>query len=73
MYRTGRNVYVTQFHPELDAVDLAERMRIYQNAGYFRPDEMDSLIEMANASGVTGVQHLILRNFVQLHTTDRPR
>jgi len=70
MYRVGRHVYVTQFHPELDAADLAERMRIYQDAGYFRPDEMESLIEMAHASGVTGVQHLILRNFVLLHASD---
>lgn len=70
MYRVGRNVYVTQFHPELDAVDLAERMRIYEHAGYFRPDEMESLIEMAYASGVTGEQHRILRNFVLLHAGD---
>ena len=33
MYRVGEHVYVTQFHPELDADDLAARMRIYQHAG----------------------------------------
>lgn len=64
MYRVGDNVYVTQFHPELDAGDLAERMRIYQNAGYFRPEELDDLIAMAQSSGVTGAQHRLLRNFV---------
>ncbi len=64
MYRVGANVYVTQFHPELDADDLAERMRIYQHAGYFRPEEMDDLIRMARASGVNGEQHLLLSNFV---------
>ncbi len=64
MYRVGENVYVTQFHPELNADDLAARMRIYQHAGYFRPDELDDLIAMARASGVDGYQHLVLRNFV---------
>ena len=65
MYRVGENVYVTQFHPELDADDLAARMRIYQHAGYFDPDEMDDLIEMAYASQVNGTQHRVLRNFVE--------
>lgn len=64
MYRVGANVYVTQFHPELDADDLAARMRIYQHAGYFDPAELDELIAMAYASSVDGQQHLVLRNFV---------
>lgn len=70
MYRVGRNVYVTQFHPELDADDLAARMRIYQHAGYFDPEELDDLIEMAKVSGVDGRQHLVLRNFVQRYGRD---
>lgn len=70
MYRVGANVYVTQFHPELDADDLAARMRIYQHAGYFRPEELDDLIAMARASGVTGVQHQVLRNFVVKYARD---
>lgn len=65
MYRVGANVYVTQFHPELDADDLELRMRIYQHAGYFRPDELDELIAMARASGVDGSQHRVLANFTR--------
>ena len=65
MYRVGANVYVTQFHPELDADDLAERMRIYQHAGYFRPDELEELVAMAKASGVDGSQHRLLANFTK--------
>lgn len=65
MYRVGGNVYVTQFHPELDADDLAARMRIYQHAGYFKPSELDDLIAMAQASPVDGQQHRVLSNFVQ--------
>lgn len=69
MYRVGENVYVTQFHPELDASDLAERMRIYQHAGYFDPSELDTLIEMAQSAGVTGAQHKILHNFVERYAS----
>lgn len=63
MYRVGANVYVTQFHPELDADDLAARMRIYQHAGYFHPSELDDLIAMAHSSQVNGSQHRVLANF----------
>ena len=69
MYRVGANVYVTQFHPELDADDLTARMRIYQHAGYFDPAELDDLIAMAYASGVTGQQHRVLSNFVHRYAT----
>lgn len=70
MYRVGANVYVTQFHPELDADDLAARMRIYQHAGYFDPSELEDLTEMAYASQVSGQQHLVLRNFVARYARD---
>ena len=70
MYRVGNNVYVTQFPPELDADDLAARMRIYQHAGYFDPSELDDLITMAYASQVDGEQHRVLRNFVDRYATD---
>lgn len=64
--RVGRHVYATQFHPELDADELAARMKIYANAGYFAPDEYAALVAQAKASPVDGRQHLLLRNFVQL-------
>ena len=64
MYRVGACAYVTQFHPELDAGDLAARMRIYQHAGYFAPSELDDLIAMAQSSAVNGEQHRVLTNFV---------
>lgn len=70
MYRVGRNVYVTQFHPELDADDLAARMRIYQHAGYFPPGELDSVITMAATSPVDGRQHHLLAAFVRTHAKD---
>ena len=66
--RMGHNVYATQFHPELDAQDLAARMAIYAHAGYFAPDEYATLVGQAKASPVDGRQHLLLRNFVALAT-----
>ena len=70
MYRHGSNVYVTQFHPELDIDSLAQRMQIYRNAGYFHPDDFDILIEMARTSGVAEHPHRLLRNFVTRYARD---
>ena len=39
MFKTGENVYVTQFHPELDHDSFAQRLDIYENEGYFDPAE----------------------------------
>jgi GMP synthase (glutamine-hydrolysing) len=69
MYRAGRNVYVTQFHPELDAVDLEKRMRLYTHAGYFRPEELEDLVAEAHESRVDGTQHRILENFARFATS----
>lgn len=65
-YRVGDRAYVTQFHPELDVERLVERMVIYRNAGYFDPDEFDSLVEAAHAAGVDDSPGHILANFVEL-------
>lgn len=53
MLRVGRNVYATQFHPELDAAGLALRINIYKHAGYFAPSEAQSLIDAVRREHVT--------------------
>ena len=53
MLRVGRNVYVTQFHPELDADGLALRINIYKHAGYFAPSEAQALIDVVRREHVT--------------------
>jgi len=68
-FRVGRNVYATQYHPEISARDLEQRIRIYQNSGYFRPDEVEGLVAAGYAAPVDGTQHLILQNFVRAHLT----
>ena len=64
MLRVGRNVYATQFHPELDPESLALRIDIYRHAGYCTPDEADTLIANARQQTVTEPVK-ILRRFVQ--------
>ena len=48
-FRIGRNVYATQFHPELDIHGLCTRIDVYQHAGYFEPDQAESVKAMARA------------------------
>ena len=70
MYRHGANVYVTQFHPELDVASLEQRMSIYRHAGYFHPDDFEILVDMARRSGVGEHPHRLLRNFVTRYARD---
>jgi GMP synthase (glutamine-hydrolysing) len=53
MFRVGRNVYATQFHPELDVAGLIIRARVYQHAGYFPPAELEELVARVSAAVVT--------------------
>ena len=46
-FRVGRNVYATQFHPELDIEGLCLRIDVYRHSGYFAPEEADDIKEMA--------------------------
>ncbi len=66
MFRVGRNVYATQFHPELDVPGLVTRIRVYQHAGYFEPSEMNDLIARLTPSVVTEPGRL-LANFAALY------
>ena len=66
MFRVKTNVYATQFHPELDVPGIVTRVRVYQNAGYFPPEEMDALIERLTPAVVTEPGRL-LATFVELY------
>jgi GMP synthase (glutamine-hydrolysing) len=66
MFRVGRNVYATQFHPELDVASIITRVRVYQHAGYFAPAEMDDLIAVLSTAVVTEPGR-ILANFAQIY------
>lgn len=68
-FRVGRNVYATQFHPELDADGIAVRIDVYKHAGYFEPHEADDLKARARASSVVHPPDL-LRRFIELFARD---
>lgn len=65
-FRVGRNVYATQFHPELDVAGIHIRIDAYKDHGYFPPEEADSLKAMAEGSGVELPGRLV-RRFVELY------
>jgi GMP synthase (glutamine-hydrolysing) len=66
MFRVGRNVYATQFHPELDVPGIVTRVTVYQHAGYFEPAELNDLIATLMPAVVTEPGR-ILANFAQLY------
>ncbi|MCY7290099.1 MAG: glutamine amidotransferase [Cryobacterium sp.] len=63
-FRVGRNVYATQFHPELTNAGILTRIRIYREFGYFDPDAMDDVIAAIEASVVTEPANL-MKAFVE--------
>ena len=63
MIRYGQNVYATQFHPEADGQVFADRIKIYRNHGYFRPEEAEDLTATCLSTEVT-VPKQILRRFI---------
>jgi GMP synthase (glutamine-hydrolysing) len=64
MFRVGKNVYATQFHPEADADEFSLRIDIYRNHGYFQPHEADELKRRVRLKP-TPFAHEILRRFVK--------
>ena len=69
MFRFGRNLYATQFHPELDLTGIERRVEAYRHSGYFPPEEAEAVKERAFGASVTEPQK-ILRNFCRLYARD---
>jgi len=70
-FRVGRNVYATQFHPELDTASFASRVRAYADHGYFLPTEIDSILEGVERADVRA-SHMVLGRFVEEYLDSRP-
>ncbi len=68
MFRIGKNVYATQFHPEGDADGFTVRIHAYRHHGYFPPEEADALIAEVNRED-TPYSREILRRFVTRYST----
>ena len=65
VYRVGRNVYATQFHPEVSADDFVARARVYRDHGYFPANELEAWSRRVAEASVTE-PHRMLRRFVEL-------
>ena len=63
MFRVGKNVYATQFHPEGDGAGFTVRIHAYKHHGYFPAEEADALIEAVIRED-TPYAREILRRFV---------
>ncbi|WP_213450251.1 glutamine amidotransferase [Rhizomonospora bruguierae] len=63
MFRIKRNLYATQFHPELDVPGIVTRVHVYQHAGYFPPAEVAALVARLSTAVITEPGR-ILANFV---------
>lgn len=69
-FRVGRNVYATQFHPELDLPGIETRIDVYKDAGYFEPHEAQVLIDRARQRTVEHPMR-ILATFVDRYARTR--
>ena len=65
-FRVGRNVYATQFHPELDVPGICTRIDIYKHAGYFPPETAEEL-KLSVADSDVVHPPLLVRRFVELY------
>ncbi len=69
-FRVGRNVYATQFHPELDVPGIQTRIDIYKDEGYFLPETAGELKAAAAASQVTHPP-LLVKRFVERYAAEQ--
>lgn len=66
MLRYRRNVYATQFHPELDVEGIVSRLLAYKHEGYFEPAEVEAVIARVREANVVHTS-LILRRFAEIY------
>lgn len=69
MFRVGKNIYATQFHPEADSQEFILRIKTYKDYGYFEAEGAENLIDAVRHAD-TPVAREILRRFV--HTYKGP-
>lgn len=64
MFRVQDNIYATQFHPELAPDAFEQRLRIYANAGYYEPQELQDILDTTRGVNLT-IDDRILLNFAR--------
>lgn len=69
MFRIGKNIYATQFHPEADEEQFSLRIDIYKDYGYFDPSEVEDLKAVIKDVSVPETNE-ILKRFVSKYQKD---
>lgn len=69
MARIRNNIYLTQFHPELDYEGISVRIDVFADHGYYPKSERPKVEERVQGVDVAPA-HLILSNFVDRFGTD---
>lgn len=64
MMRIGKNVYITQFHPELDTLGVKVRLKAYRHYGYCEPEEVEEIVSRVAGEKDLNFAWKILENFV---------
>ncbi|WP_460520738.1 glutamine amidotransferase [Humibacter antri] len=64
-FRVKTNLYATQFHPELTADDIVERVRTYRYEGYFEPHELDATEQTIRSAPPVTWPARLLRTFAE--------
>ena len=68
MFRIGSNIYVTQFHPELERESFINRLNAYRHGGYYGPDEYDRVVATLDGRNLS-MASTMLRNFARMYAT----
>ena len=66
MLRYGRNVYATQFHPELDGDGIVFRLLAYRDEGYYDPTEVEDVVARVLSADVSHARK-VLSNFAKVY------
>ncbi|MBI9000489.1 glutamine amidotransferase [Corynebacterium sp. CCM 9185] len=66
MYRIKRHIYVTQFHPELELETFRDRLEVYREAGYYEPEQFESIIDSCSGHDLS-TDNRLLWNFAHIY------
>jgi len=65
LIRFKKNIYATQFHPELDVHNMLVRTDIYKDKGYFPIEDAEKVKQGARDEGQVTIPQEILKRFVE--------
>ncbi|MDO4910679.1 MAG: glutamine amidotransferase [Corynebacterium sp.] len=67
--RVNQSTWACQFHAEMDAIAMKNRMDFYFDYGYFSPEDYESIVKKLPSIDTSGAAQF-LRNFVEFCRTE---